>query len=145
MTSISLLCSICECFVSIPHAALGSYQAKLRFVGWSWIIEQIRLTVIYAVFGILVLLWPNEVAKCVDGRSESSVKVHKLIACVSWNVREVQFSCPFSGIGPTAITVSWQALADKRISWLLIIVHEDKHIHNQTVVTKEMWPANLSI
>ena len=56
-------------------------QASFRWV--KLIIEQIRLTVIYAVFGILVFLWPNEVAKCVDGRSESSVKVHKLIACVS--------------------------------------------------------------
>ena len=54
-------------------------QASFRWVK----LNLVRLTVIYAVFGILVFLWPNEVAKCVDGRSESSVKVHKLIACVS--------------------------------------------------------------
>ena len=54
-------------------------QASFRWVK----LNLVRLTVIYAVFGILVFLWPNEVAKCVDGRSEGSVKVHKLIACVS--------------------------------------------------------------
>ena len=89
------------------------------------------------MFGIFVFLWPNEVAKCVDGRFERSVKVHKLIACVSRNVREVQLSRSFSG--------HHYIFADNRISLLSIIVHEDKHINNQTVVTKEMWPANLSI
>ena len=64
----------CAAFVnvSIPHAAMGSYQTKLRSMKLN--------TVIYAMFGIFVFLWPKEVAKCVDG---SSVKMHKLIACVS--------------------------------------------------------------
>ena len=36
----------------------------------------------FTMFGIFVFLWPKEVAKCVGRRFESSVKVHKLIACV---------------------------------------------------------------
>ena len=90
----------------ISHAGLGYCPPISTFEIFLWLmyqvtlaipIEQIRLTSVCAMFGLFLLSKPNNLVRCVDRRTESSVKLHELSVCVSRNVEEVQLSRPFSG------------------------------------------------
>ena len=48
--------------------------------------------------------------KLIEFRHWITSILHKLTACVSSNVEEVRWSRPFSGLGPSAIMISLQAI-----------------------------------